>query len=66
MSNEEIDLFYSQLKKQWSVAEKDGIKRLEKSFKFKDFAVALAFTNRVGEVAEEEGHHPDILTEWAG
>ena len=33
-------------------------------FKFKDFASALAFTNRVGEIAEDEGHHPAILTEW--
>lgn len=44
--------------------KKDGIKRLEKSFKFKDFAEALAFTNKVGKIAEKEGHHPDILTEW--
>ncbi|MEP0825876.1 MAG: 4a-hydroxytetrahydrobiopterin dehydratase, partial [Nitrososphaera sp.] len=36
----------------------------EKSFAFKDFAEALAFTNRVGAIAEQEGHHPDILTEW--
>lgn len=64
MSSEEIDLFYSQLKKKWSVVEKDGIKRLEKSFKFKDFAEALAFTNEVGKLAEKQGHHPDILTEW--
>jgi 4a-hydroxytetrahydrobiopterin dehydratase len=64
LTNEEIDLFYNQLKKKWSVVEKDGIKRLEKSFKFKDFAQALAFTNKVGEIAKIEGHHPDILTEW--
>lgn len=48
----------------WAVVKKDGIKRLERSYKFKDFADALAFTNKVGEIAEEEGHHPDILTEW--
>lgn len=48
----------------WSVVEKEGIKRLEQSFKFKDFAEALAFTNKVGELAENQGHHPDILTEW--
>lgn len=35
-------------------------------FKFKDFAEALAFTNKVGQIAEEEGHHPSILTEWGG
>jgi 4a-hydroxytetrahydrobiopterin dehydratase len=46
------------------VVTKDGIKRLERSFKFNDFAEALAFTNQVGELAEKQGHHPDILTEW--
>ncbi len=49
---------------QWSIVEREGIKRLERVFKFKDFAEALAFTNKVGGMAEEEGHHPAILTEW--
>ena len=40
-------------------------KQLEKDFKFKDFAEALAFVNQVGEIAEAEGHHPDIfLHNW--
>lgn len=63
LTDAEIDKYYEQLQS-WSVVERDGIKRLEKSFAFKDFAEALAFTNRVGEIAEKEGHHPDILTEW--
>jgi 4a-hydroxytetrahydrobiopterin dehydratase len=37
---------------------------LEKSFPFPDFASALAFTNKVGALAEEEGHHPDIHLAW--
>ena len=48
----------------WSVVERNGIMRIERDFKFKNFAEALAFTNKVGEVAEEESHHPAILTEW--
>jgi 4a-hydroxytetrahydrobiopterin dehydratase len=48
----------------WSIVERNDIKRLERVFKFKDFAEALAFTNKVGEIAEKEGHHPSILTEW--
>ena len=48
----------------WRVVERDGVKRLERAFGFDDFAQALAFTNRVGEQAEEEGHHPTLLTEW--
>ncbi|HEV7764386.1 MAG TPA: 4a-hydroxytetrahydrobiopterin dehydratase [Thermoanaerobaculia bacterium] len=37
---------------------------LEKEFTFPDFAQALAFTNRVGAIAEEQGHHPDIHLSW--
>jgi 4a-hydroxytetrahydrobiopterin dehydratase len=49
---------------EWDLTERDGIKRLERHFKFRNFAKALAFTNKVGEAAEAEGHHPAILTEW--
>src|SRR5215467_5992224 len=48
----------------WQVVERDGIKRLERAFKFDNFVHALAFTNKIGELAEEEGHHPALLTEW--
>lgn len=48
----------------WDVVERDGILRLERVFHFPTFAEALAFTNRVGALAEEEGHHPALLTEW--
>lgn len=37
---------------------------LERSFKFSDFKDALSFTNKVGAIAEEEGHHPDIALSW--
>lgn len=37
---------------------------LEKEFEFKDFRQALDFTNRVGELAESQGHHPDIYLTW--
>ncbi len=49
---------------EWRMVEREGIARLERVFKLKHFAEALAFTNRVGELAEAEGHHPAILTEW--
>jgi 4a-hydroxytetrahydrobiopterin dehydratase len=48
----------------WELVEIDGIKRLRRVFPFADFAEALAFTNRVGEIAEQQGHHPALLTEW--
>ncbi|MBI3732998.1 MAG: 4a-hydroxytetrahydrobiopterin dehydratase [Chloroflexi bacterium] len=48
----------------WQIVERGGINRLERVFKFPNFAQALAFTQRVGALAEAEGHHPAILTEW--
>ena len=49
---------------EWELVEIDGIKRLRRVFMFDDFAQALEFTNSVGRLAEEEGHHPALLTEW--
>jgi 4a-hydroxytetrahydrobiopterin dehydratase len=48
----------------WELVEIDGIKRLRRVFAFDDFAQALEFTNDVGRIAEDEGHHPALLTEW--
>lgn len=45
----------------WNVI--DG-HHLEKEFRFRDFSDALEFTNRVGDIAEREGHHPDIYLAW--
>jgi 4a-hydroxytetrahydrobiopterin dehydratase len=49
---------------EWTILEREGIQRLERVFRFGNFAEALRFSNRVGDLAEEEGHHPAILTEW--
>ena len=48
----------------WQVIVVDGIMQLQREFSFKNFAEAMAFSNRVGELAEAENHHPAILTEW--
>ena len=48
----------------WTVVEVDGIPRLRRVFRFRDFVGALTFTDRVGAIAEEQGHHPALLTEW--
>ena len=48
----------------WQVKEINGEKRLEKVFKLKNFAQALEFTNKIGAIAEEEDHHPLIITEY--
>ncbi len=49
---------------EWSVVEREGIMRLERSYVFKNFRQALDFTVQVGELAEREQHHPDIHLAW--
>lgn len=60
---EEIAQLHPQVP-QWELAEEDGIPRLRRTFRFKDFASALAFAAKVGAAAEEEGHHPRMTVEW--
>lgn len=57
----ELEQIQRKLGSGWQVA--DG-HHLEKTYVFKDFRAALAFTNRVGELAETQGHHPDIYLAW--
>lgn len=61
LSGELLLRFFNQLKPGWKVVDEH---HLEKEYRFTDFKSALAFTNRVGALAEEEGHHPDILLSW--
>ena len=52
---------HEQLGNDWRVVEAH---HLEKTYRFADFREALAFTNRVGQLAEEQNHHPDIHLAW--
>lgn len=61
LKKDEIELLYKSLGEGWKVVE---FQRLEKSYSFKNFREALNFTNQVGELAEAEGHHPDIYLSW--
>jgi 4a-hydroxytetrahydrobiopterin dehydratase len=61
LAGEPLAALTSQLGGDWKVVDEH---HLEKSYAFDDFAQALAFTNRVGEIAEAEGHHPDIYLAW--
>jgi len=60
LTGEEIGPLLAQLEG-WEAV---GGHHLSKEYKFENFADALAFVNRVGEVAEAEGHHPDISFGW--
>lgn len=48
----------------WRVESVDGVDRLTREFTFPDFAEALSLTVRIGDLAEEVGHHPLLITEW--
>jgi len=61
MERAKAEEMLKQLDSEWAL-NKDG--HLERLYRFKDFAQALAFVNKVGAVAEEEGHHPDLYLAW--
>lgn len=62
-SAEEIARFRQHVP-EWTISDENDGNRLTRTFAFDDFVSALAFTNRVGAVAEEQGHHPVLLTTW--
>jgi len=49
---------------EWRHETVEGVPRLSRDYQFKNFLEAIAFTNAVGVIAEEQGHHPALLTEW--
>ena len=49
---------------EWELVQDNGVPKLDRTFKFPDFQQALAFTDAVGQLAESEGHHPKLTTEW--
>jgi len=61
LKGEEIIRLLSQLDSGWRVA---GEHHLEREYAFPDFRTALTFVNRVGELAEAQGHHPDLTLAW--
>jgi len=63
LTESEVAEFLPQIPEWQSVAQ-DGILRLQRIFKFKNYAQSLEFTNKVAAIAEEEDHHPLIVLEW--
>jgi len=61
LAHERLVELEAELGNDWTVVDAH---HLEKEFEFEDFASALSFTNRVGELAEEVNHHPDIELSW--
>ena len=48
----------------WAIVDAADVPKLQRVFPFKNFVMALAFTNQIGDMAEAENHHPAITTEW--
>ena len=63
LTEEELEDYLPQVS-EWDLIEENGVHKLQRTFDFKNFAEALHFTNRVGEAAEKEGHHPIITLTW--
>lgn len=61
MEAEAAERLLARLDEGWSVVETH---HLERTYEFPDFAEALAFVNAIGEIAEAQGHHPDIYLAW--
>jgi 4a-hydroxytetrahydrobiopterin dehydratase len=61
LNGQALEKLFDRLNNNWQIIEEH---HLEKQYKFKDFAQALEFVNKVGQLAEELGHHPDIYLAW--
>jgi 4a-hydroxytetrahydrobiopterin dehydratase len=62
MGDEEIAIYLTLLKTSWNVSSDS--KSISQEFKFKDFKEAMEFVNKVADIAEEQGHHPDMIVSY--
>jgi len=63
LTAQQIDT-YLKVVEGWDLVEVIGVQRIRRRFRFPDFGSALAFTREVGRIAEEQDHHPRIVTQW--
>jgi 4a-hydroxytetrahydrobiopterin dehydratase len=61
LPRERIDALLRELEPGWALTDSGHLLR---NYEFKDFATAMAFANRVGDIAEQQGHHPDLHVGW--
>ena len=64
LTTSEISSLLNQISSDWQILEINGEPRLQKVFHFKNFSESLHFSNIIGKIAEEQNHHPALLTEW--
>lgn len=61
LKGEKLDVLQEELRNDWQIIDEH---HLEKEYSFRNFREALDFTLNVGELAEDQGHHPDIFLAW--
>ena len=61
---DEPPLDRDEINESWQLDERNGIPRLKRRFKFKGFQPAMDFTVAIGRIAEEQDHHPRLVTQW--
>lgn len=61
LKGNQLQPLFSQLKDDWQLIDEH---HLEKEWTFSNFKKALSFTNQIGEISEQQGHHPDIFLSW--
>jgi len=62
LARDKVDALLKELQPGWTATHDHT--RIERAFQFKEFSDAMAFANRVGDIAEREGHHPDLHVGW--
>ncbi len=61
LSRNQISELQKQISPEWKLSEDKNIPKIRKTFKFRDFKEAMVFVNKVANLAESEGHHPNIF-----
>ena len=61
LARQRIDALLKELEPGWTLTPTGHLRR---DYEFRDFAGAMAFANRVGDIAEQQGHHPDLYVAW--
>lgn len=62
LPRDRVEALLKELEKDWTATHEHT--RIERTYQFEEFSDALAFANRVGDIAEREGHHPDLHIGW--
>ena len=63
VTDEEVSALHPEVP-DWQITDEDGIKRLQRTYRFQNFGGAMGFAGQVGGIAEDEGHHPRLTVEW--